>query len=335
MTQRTTIRDVAQEAGVSHMTVSRVLNNKENITPATRQKVLAAIKKLNFHPSRSARNLAMQRSNSIGFIVPDIANPFFGEIATGVQEAAQTNDYHVFLANTGWDAKEERTLLYSLASYPVDGIILCSARSSDEELRAFCGYFQPVVLGGRNLEQSNARVILRDSVAGMTLVIEHLLAQGHAAIGMLAGPTAAPTMSTEMHTAGFRQALQYFGQPIHEEWISHGPTTAEGGYTSACQLLQAAPEVTALCAHNDLMAIGALKACRELGRRVPEDCAVIGYNDIGLAVMVEPALTTVRVATQEIGRAHVQRIIEMIDRPGQSYPPLFYPEPRLIVRESG
>ncbi len=335
MGQRITIRDVAEEAGVSHMTVSRVLNNKGKISAGTRQKVLAAIEKLNFRPSRTARNLATRRAHAIGLIVPDIANPFFGEIANGVQEAAQGKDYHVFLATTGWDPQEERKLLYSLASYPVDGIILCSARGSDDELRAFCDYFYPVVLGGRRLDQSKAQVVLRDSHAGMQLALQHLLTQGHRAIGMVAGPITAPTISTEMHTAGFRQAAAALQLPLQEKWIGHGPTTPEGGYSTTLALLARAPELTALCAHNDLVAIGALKACRELGRRVPEDCAVIGYNDIQLASMIDPALTTIRVGTAERGRAHVQQIFAMLES-AEADPTLpIYPEPELIVRESG
>lgn len=333
--QRPTIRDVAREAGVSHMTVSRVLNNKGKISPETRQKVQSAIKKLNFRPSRTAQNLAVQRTNSIGFIVPDIANPFFGEIAKGVQEAAHQSGKNVFLGNTGWSPEEEMNLLYSLASYPVDGIILCSARSSDDELRAFCEYFRPVVLGGRHLEGSNAQIALRDSLSGMSMVLKHLLAQGHQNIGMLAGPSAGPTISTEMHTAGFRQAMVNCNMPINEAWISHTPTTPEGGYEGALRLLKDHPELTALCAHNDLMAIGALKACKELGRRVPQDCAVVGYNNMRLAAMVDPPLTTVHVNAHNIGKAHVERIQEMLESPEQAHPINYYPEPQLIVRESG
>jgi LacI family transcriptional regulator len=335
MTHRTTIRDIAEVAGVSHMTVSRVINEKGNISPATHKKVLDAIRQLNFRPSRSARNLAIQRTNAIGLIVPDIANPFFGEIATGVQEVAQQSGYNVFLGNTGWSPEEEVNLLYSLASYPVDGIILCSARSSDADLRAFCKYFHPVVLGGRNLDHTNARVVLLDRLAGMKLVFQHLLDQGHTAIGMLAGPATEPTMSTEMATTAFRQASTHFGIPINEAWITHTPTTSNGGYEAALKLLSDYPEITALCAHNDPMAIGAMKACKELGRRVPQDCAVIGYNDVRLADMVNPSLTTVRINAPDLGRVNVRRIVEMIDSPEPTYPMLYYPEPQLIVRESG
>ena len=335
MTRRTTIRDVAHLAGVSHMTVSRVINDKGKISPEARQKVLDAIEKLNFRPSRSARNLAVQRTNSIGLIVPDIANPFFGEIATGVHEVAKESDYSVFLGNTGWSPEEEINLLYSLASYPVDGIILCSARSSDADLRTFCEYFRPVVLGGRDLENSSARVVLLDSLAGMKLVFQHLLAQDHMAIGMLAGPVAEPTMSTEMRTMAFRQAADHFGIVIDEAWITHAPTTPDGGFKAALQVLGERPEITALCAHNDLMAIGALRACKKLGRRVPQDCAIVGYNDIRLASMVDPPLTTVRVNAHDMGRVNVGRIAEMIASPEQLYPKLYYPTPQLIVRESG
>lgn len=335
MNQRVTIRDVARAAGVSHQTVSRVINNHDKISVATRRRVEEAIRQLNFRPSRTARNLATQRTQTVGLLVPNIANPYFAEVAHGAQEVARASHFSVFLGNTNWDPTAEQQLLHSLASYPVDGIILCSARSSDEELSAFCDSYRPIVLGGRLFTHPHASLVRSDHRAGMRLVVDHLQRQGHTRIAMLAGPAVAPTMSNALRLNEFCDAMRDASLAVDERWIVHGPLTMEGGYQSAHRLFTTAPEITAICAHNDLMAIGALKACRESGRKVPTDCAVIGYNDTDLAAMVEPALTSVRVDTFEVGRQQMQRLLEMMGQPEDCFSELLLPVTELVQRASG
>ncbi|MEZ4615358.1 MAG: LacI family DNA-binding transcriptional regulator [Caldilineaceae bacterium] len=326
---------MSRVAGVSHQTVSRVINNHDKISPVTRHRVEAAIAQLGFRPSRTARNLATQRSLTVGLLVPNIANPYFAEVAHGAQEVARACHYSVFLGNTNWDPQEELQLLHSLASYPVDGIILCSARSADAALTTFCDSFRPLVLGGRIFTHPNISIVRSAHDQGMRLVVQHLYQQGHTKIAMLAGPQVAATMSNALRLNEFRRALAALGLTAREEWIVHGPLTMEGGYQSAHHLLTTAPEVTALCAHNDLVAIGAMKACRELGRRVPDHCAVIGYNDTDLAGMVEPPLTSVHVDTFEVGRQQMRRLLAMIECPEQSFSELILPVTELIKRGSG
>jgi len=335
MNQRVTIRDVAREAGVSHQTVSRVINNHEKISASTRRRVEEAIHKLNFRPSRTARNLATQRTLTVGILVPNIANPYFAEVAHGAQEVARASHYNVLLGNTNWDPQEELQLLQSLASYPVDGIILCSARNDDHALASFCDSYRPIVLGGRIFSHANASTVRTDHQMGMQLVVAHLQERGHTNIAMLAGPAVPSTMSNALRFNEFRHAMQQANLPLAEAWIVHGPLTLEGGYQMAHTLLATAPEVTAICAHNDLMAIGALKACRELGRKVPDDCAVIGYNDTDLAGMVDPALTSVRVDTFEVGRQQMRRLLAMMAQPDEYFPDLLLPVTGLIQRTSG
>jgi LacI family transcriptional regulator len=320
---------------VSHQTVSRVINNQDKISVATRRRVEEAIRQLNFRPSRTARNLATQRTLTVGLLVPNIANPYFAEVAHGAQEVARANHYSVFLGNTDWDPAEEQQLLYSLASYPVDGIILCSARSSDEELSAFCDSYRPIVLGGRLFTHPHASLVRSDHRAGMRLVVDHLQRQGHTRIAMLAGPSVAPTMSNALRLNEFCDAMRDAALAVDERWIAHGPLTMEGGYLSARHLFAIAPEITAICAHNDLMAIGALKACREIGRKVPTDCAVIGYNDTDLAAMVEPALTSVRVDTFEVGRQQMQRLLAMMGQLEDCFSELLLLVTELVQRASG
>ncbi len=318
--RRATIRDVGRVAGVSHQTVSRVINESAAVSPDTRARVLSAMKDLNYRPSRIAQSLSTQRTHTIGLIVPNIANPYYADVALGSQNLARQHDYNVFLCNTGWDPAEELHVLNTLAAQRVDGIILHGSRCSDEELQAFSQNYRPLILCGRTFQGPGISTSSTDDVHGATLAIEHLVAKGHSAIGLLAGEQTAPSMSNARRFAGFCTALKSCGIPIRDEWIVHGPLTALGGYNSAIQLLERAPELTAILAHNDLVAIGAIKACQQLGRRIPEDIAIIGFSNIDLAALVTPSLTTVHVDRYDDGQRVMARLLEMIEEPDKEFP---------------
>lgn len=336
MKQRITIRDVAREAGVSHQTVSRVINDKGEISPDTKAHVQAIIRRMGYRPSRTARSLTTRRTLTVGFVVPTIANPFFAELTRGVQDAGRAKGYHVFLCNTDWDPAEELELLHTLAAQPVDGIILTSSRLGDDLLRAFADEFQPLVLGGRLSEEvAGIGQVDLENEAGMLLAVEYLKGKGHTAIGYLAGPETAPTMSNAQREFGYRNAMNSSGLPNGDRWVRRANLNAEGGYQAAMELLRDAPELTALMAHNDLMAIGAIQACQEMGRRVPDECAIVGFNDIDLAAMVNPPLTTVRIDRHRFGYEMMQLLLEMIDSPGQVFSPRTIPIDGLVVRKSG
>ncbi|MEM7031355.1 MAG: LacI family DNA-binding transcriptional regulator [Chloroflexota bacterium] len=332
---RTTIRDVAREAGVSYQTVSRVINEKAEVNPSTRERVLAVMNQLNYQPNRIARSLTTQRTNTIGLVVSNIANPYFSDVALGVQHMARQHDYNVFVCNTGWDTAEEKRVLNSLAAQRVDGIVLHSSRISDDDLQTFSKtYGRPLLLSGREFNGPGISTTNIDEVQGATLAIEHLKAKGHTAIGLLVGEKTPPTMSNGYRLTCFCRALEACGLPVREDWIMHGALTAPGGHQSTRRLLPQAPEVTALLAHNDLVAIGAVKACQELGRQVPQQVAVVGFSNIDLAALVTPDLTTVHVDRYELGQQVIARLLEMIDEPDKVFPPLITPANRLIMRDS-
>lgn len=335
MNQKATIRDVARVAGVSYQTVSRVINGKAEVKRDTRERVLGAMSQLNYRPSRIAQSLSTQRTYTIGLVVPNIANPYFSDVAHGLQHRARQHDYNIFLCNTGWDPVEELHVLNTLAAQQVDGIILHGSRCSEEELKSFLEMCRsPLILGGREFYGPGISTSATDDVQGATLAVKHLKAKGHTAIGLLVGEKTAPTMSNARRLAAFRAALESCGLPIHEKWIRHGELTAPGGHSSAQQLLSCEREITALLAHNDLVAIGAIKACQEMGRNVPEDVAIIGFSDIDLAAMVTPTLTTIHIDTYSHGQQIMDRMLDMIDDPDREYPPLIAPADKLIVRES-
>ena len=331
MNRRVTIEDVAREAGVSRQTVSRAINNKGEISPTTRNRVMEAVRALDYRPSRVARGLATWLTRTVGLVVPDITNPFFPEIARGVQDVARGEDYSVFLCNTDESPGEELQILHSLAAQPVDGIILFGSRISDGELAAFADGYRPLVTLNRYLTHPGVSLILVNNQRGAELAVDHLVDQGHTAIGMLAGPITSP--SSTQRVQGFRQAMAARGLPSPEDWISAGPPTIEGGYDAAQRLLMRHPQLTALFAYNDLSALGAAQACRELKRRVPGDCDIVGFDDVRLAAMVSPALTTIRVNKYFLGQQAMTRLLEMLDQPDEGFSPI-HVDVELVVRES-
>ena len=331
MKRRVTIDDVARAAGVSRQTVSRAINDKGEISPATRGRVMEAVQALDYRPSGVARGLATQRTRTIGLVVPDITNPFFPEVARGVQDVARRDDYSVFLCNTDESPDEELQLLQSLAAQPVDGIILFGSRISDDDLVAFADHYRPLVVLNRFLEHPSVSLILVDNRRGAKLAVDYLADQGHTAIGMLAGPVTSP--SSAQRVEGFRQAMAARGLPDPDAFILPGHPTMEGGYKAAHHLLTKYPQVTALFAYNDLSALGAVQACYDLGRPVPAHCAVIGFDDIRLAAMVNPSLTSVRVDKYYLGQQGMTRLLAMLDKPDATFPPIQV-DVELVMRES-
>jgi LacI family transcriptional regulator len=331
MKRRVTIEDVARAAGVSRQTVSRAVNNKGEISPATRERVLEAVRALEYRPSRVARGLATRRTRTIGLVVPDITNPFFPEIARGVQDVARGADYSVFLCNTDESPEEELQVLHSLAAQPVDGILLFGSRTNDDDAVAFADDYRPLVVLNRVLEHPGVSLILVDNQRGAKLAVDHLADGGHTAIGMLAGPVASP--SSAQRVEGFRQALADRGLSISEDWILPGHPTMEGGHAAARRLLTGHPQVSALFTYNDLSALGAAQACLELDRRVPDGCAIVGFDDVRLAAMVSPSLTSVRVDKYYLGQQAMIRLLAMLDEPDATFPPVQV-DVELVVRES-
>ena len=205
MSNPVTIADVAREAGVSSMTVSRVVNDKADVSPATRQRVLEVIQRMGYRPSGIARGLATQRTGTLGLVVPDVANPFFSDVARGVEHGAYAEGYNVFLCNTEEDPERELAVLKSLEEKRVDGLVLCSSRLDDNELEQVVARHPTAVLVNRQLVGEHVRSVMVDDEAGGKLATEHLLDAGHGAVGFLAGPEV--SHSGRQRAKGYRAAL--------------------------------------------------------------------------------------------------------------------------------
>lgn len=325
--------DVARAAGVSLMTVSRVINNKGDVNSETRQRILEIISKLGYRPSGIARSLATKETYTIGLVVPDVSNPFFADITQGVEHLAHSNGYHVFLCNSGEDPERELAMIQSLEEKRVDGLILCSSRLEEEKLIGIMANLPAVVLVNRRLQTAQDAfdtVNLDDEQCGR-IVARHLIQSGHHAIGFLAGPPI--SYSGAGRRKGFLAALQEAGIEPLDGWISHCQPSVEGGYKATHSLLAMYPQLTALFCFNDLVAVGALRACEELKRCVPEDLAIVGHDDIPLAALVSPALTTCRVPRYVLGANAVNALLDRLRGcPGECNQTVLQPE--LVIRES-
>ena len=311
MAGRVTISDVAREAGVSLMTVSRVINDKGEISPATRSHVLDVIERLGYRPSRIAQGLATQRTGTLGLIVPDIANPFFSDIARGAEDRARAAGHHILVCNADESPKRELSVLQSLEEKRVDGIVLCSSRLPDDALRSALTYHPAVVLVNRRLPRAQVGTVMLDDEAGARSATQHLLQSGHRAVGFLAGPLA--SYSSRQRSKGYHVALAAAGAPYDPDWVRACSYEVQGGRDTARTLLTDHPELTALFCYNDLVAIGALRASADLGRRVPDDLAIVGFDDIPMAALVTPALTTCRIRRHDLGSQAMSLLLDRIE----------------------
>lgn len=329
--KRVTINDVAKAAGVSRQTVSRAMNDKREISPETKERVMIAVEQLGYQPNRLAQGMVTRRTRSVGLILADITNPFFPEVARGVQDTARDNDYNVLLCNSDEDPKVEVATLYSLAAQGVDGIILFAHKASDEDLLGFADNYSPILIVNRVLEHPNIVQLMVDNLHGSRLAVAHLVGKGHVHIGMLANAFNNPDLIRRVQ--GYKAVLREHGMPLREEWIAQAAPTLQGGYECARRLLTEFGEITAVFTYNDLMAIGALRACQDMGRRVPEDVEIIGFDDILMASMVTPALSSVRVDKYQLGQMAITRLLDMIDHPEEHFSSI-HMDVELVLRES-
>jgi LacI family transcriptional regulator len=330
MSQKITIADVAREAGVSSQTVSRVINNKGEIRDSTRQQVMQVIERLGYRPSSIARGLVTSRTYTIGLSVPDIANPFWPEVARGIEDVAWERGYNLFLCNTTEDPRREAAILELLEEKRVDGVIVAGSRLPDDQFLPLIKGHQAVVLVNRAVPHELAGSVMVDAIGGAAQGVQHLVARGRRRIGFLAGPQ--HSYNGKRHLHGYTEAVRGAGMTVDPSLIVACPPTIESGTQAAIDLLSRHPDVDAIYCYNDLIAIGALEGCAQQGRRVPDDIAIVGYDDILLARMVRPALTTIRSRQYDLGLAAVEMLLARIAGQVETEEVIISTE--LVVRES-
>ncbi|MCL4535355.1 MAG: LacI family transcriptional regulator [Bacteroidetes bacterium] len=310
MERRCTIADVARAAGVSKQTVSRVLNNKGELSAATRERILAVIKELGFQPNAAARSLLTGRSYTIGLVVPDIGNPFFVDIAGGVRDAAREQGYHVLLYDTGDSPEVEAQSIQLLHERRADGLIICSSRLSDERLASLLMGVGPVVLVNRWVKAVDVPQIGADYVKGAWLATNHLLELGHRRIAAITLKVETPNSRAKFE--GYRKAMEEAGLGVDPDLIAYSRSSLQGGVEAGNDLLGRPQRPTAIVAYSDPVGIGAMHACRHWGMSVPENMAVIGFGGNEISTVVNPPLSTVFIRNFEMGRRAVELLLERV-----------------------
>ena len=305
-----TMKDVAKAAGVSLGTVSNVLNKLATVSDKNRIQVMDAVKTLNYKPNYTARALKTKRSKSIGLIIPDIGNPFYPEFARGVEDGAQAAGYNLFLCNSDRSEEKEKEYLLVLLEKMVDGLILYKPHLTLQELEVYRQRCRIVLVDMGLQTGCRCDVVNVDDYLGVRQALLFLWEKGHRQIAMVAGEL--DSQSSRDRVRAFEDFHRDKQSVITEDYIQHGHYDWHSGFTSTNRLLDCGKPPTAILTANDLMAIGALKAAHERGLSVPGDLSVMGYDDINMASICMPPLTTVRQPKYEMGALSFQALLKRL-----------------------
>jgi len=326
-----TIVDVAHRAGVSPTTVSHVINQTRYVSPSVAERVRQAMAELRYQPHGVARSLRRRRTHSLGMIVPDAANPFFAEVARGVETCAFSLGYTVILCNSDGDLVREQAYLDVLIEKRVDGIVFVAAGESRDHFQSLLEQEIQVVVVDRDMPGLKVDCVLVDNYDGGLQATAHLIHHGHRRIACLAGPHEVTPSADRVR--GYRQALADAGIRFDPALLVYGDFHTDSGYLAAAELLELPDRPTAIFVCNDLMAIGVMAAVQEAGLRIPRNMAVVGFDDIALASYSLPRLTTVAQPSQKMGELAAQLLVARIENPDRS-PERHLLLTRLVVRES-
>jgi LacI family transcriptional regulator len=335
--KRVTMTDVARRAGVSVSTVSHVINKTRFVETSTKERVLTAIQELDYRPSRVAQGLASRRTNTAGLLISDVGNPFYHQVILGVEDAALSSDYSVFLFNSNYDLKRSLQYIHSMIDRQVDGVIFMSSRLTADLIAELTRRQVPtVILDWEESQVNHVGTIVIEFEVGIREAVQHLVQLGHRRFAHVSGPL--DLWTARVRRDAFLQALRHNGVDSARVPVVEANLRIDGGRGALPRLLSVDPAPTAVFAANDLTAIGIMLEARDRGLRVPEDLSVVGLDDIGLSSQIAPPMTTVALPCYEIGGAAMNMLLELIRTPEESR--LSSPAPRikvatqLIVRQS-
>jgi LacI family transcriptional regulator len=328
-----TIKDVARLSGVSSMTVSRVINGSERVSPETRQRVERAIADLGYVPSRLARGLIRQKTGTLALIVPDVANPFFTLIVRGAEDVARRAGYRMILADTRADLTIERDVIEEMLAHRVDGIMIAPVSDrSKGHLQRLARFGVQFVLIDRTVHGIDSDVVVGDSAGGARRLVEHLISLGHRRIGFI-------TESDEVSTArdrreGYEAALTAAGFPLDPGLIVRSTVDPPGGFEGMRRLLELKEPPTAVFTVNNLVALGAIEAVRAHGLEVPDDVALVCFDDIEYASRLYPFLTVMAQPAETLGTLGTQLLLERIEGRAPEQPRIVVLPVQFVVRQS-
>ncbi|MEE8601144.1 LacI family DNA-binding transcriptional regulator [Euzebya tangerina] len=312
MPRNTTLHDVAAAVGVSARTVSRAVNGEPGLSDATRKRVLETVERMNYQTNMLARGLRANRSNTIGLIVTDLTDPFFPALAQSVQQTASKSGHTLILASTQKAAETESQILASFRARGVDGTIMFAADGQRRDVLQHAREGLPMVLiDDQDGPAENLTSIRNDLEGGARAAVRHLLEEGHRAIAMISN-VQSPERSRG-RDRGYAEEMRLAGLGDRTR-IVYEEATVDGGAAGMAALLSSPPRPTGVFAYNDLMAIGAMRAAQAAGLVVPDDLAIVGFDDIRMASLVSPMLSTVRIDRERLGQTAVARLLELIER---------------------
>jgi len=326
-----TITHVAERAGVSTATVSRVFANPERVSEDLRRRVHQAARLLGYQPNRFARNLRVGTSMTVGVIVPDIQNPFFMGVVRGIDNVLQAAGYTLLLANSDDTPARETRMLSTLCAEGVAGIVFVPIAGRKGGYQQLLARPLPLVAVDRAPVGFRVDLVTVANTEGSRRAVQHLIALGHHRIALLGGPTLHSTASERQR--GYELALREAGIPMRQELIRHADFREAGGYAGMKALLGVSRPPTAVFVANDLMTLGALRAMHEGGRRIPEDIAVVSFDDLPFAASLNPPLTAVAQPAQEIGETAAELLLARITEPNRPVRHVVL-ETQLVVRAS-
>ncbi|HEY2024441.1 LacI family DNA-binding transcriptional regulator [Paraburkholderia sp.] len=329
-----TLSEVAKRAQVTAATVSNVLRNREKVRPETAERVLKAIADLGYRPNLNARALAEGRSSTLALMLSNISNPFYPEFVLAAERAARKRGYFLMVCNTDDDAEIGRAYLNQIAGTLADGVLVMNTDITINDLCASATHSAPILLAMWEHPEAPPALpcIAVDFACAGALAAQHLLELGHREIGLLIGDGCGGLQDARSN--GFRAAMRAAGIEADAAAVLQIRDSIDAGYAACMQLMANRPQLSAIFATNDLLAIGAVQALITLGRSVPGDVSVIGITDIQLAHQVHPALTTVAIQTAAIAELSIESLIRLIQAPQRQPSMVLGPAPELVVRAS-
>lgn len=324
----TTLKDIANATGYSLSTISYVLNGKKKVKAETYERIMNAVEKLNYHPNQLARGLKMKKTCTIGVIVPDISNEFFPEILKGIDEVAHKNGYNIFLCNTNNDSSLEKESINMLVSKDIDGVIFIG--SANSQILQYSNITVPIVLVDRKIGNTYTSVVT-DNYRGGYMATEHLIKCGYKNIVLLGGSPTIPNFFERIH--GYMDALSENGFPYEEDNVIICECSIAGGYNAVTELCHKNFCPEAVFATSDIIALGAMRGFRDNGLRVPEDVALIGFDDIALACHTIPSLSTISQPKFDMGKTAAEKLFSQIFNKEKTVEHIVL-KPALVIRET-
>ena len=324
-----TIVDIAEKLGVSYTSVSRALTGKKGVSGSTRERILAEAEKLGYQPNAIARGLVSKSTSTVGLLIPDITNPFFPEVARGVEEACRAAGYNLFLCNSNWDRDQELQCLEALQKNRVDGLIINPGSAANvgfiEKMRI------PVVFLNTRIDDWKTSYVGIDNALGARLAVDHLWACGYRRIAFIGGTD--QSYSNLQRQSGFVDALGSHGVTVDEGLLLNGSFDTESGYQLARKLLESANPPDAIFAGNDIIALGVLQYTQQKRLAVPEQLGLVGFDDIYAAGLPQVQLTTIALPKRLLGRKAFSMLLEKMGAP-ETPSAQYVIQPQLVIRNT-